>query len=187
MIQVPYPKGGYVAPVDEFGDEGVDGEVEGEVGDETGLVEDETVYEELPDEFFQDDLLEEDLLDEDFTLLDGDEELTEDDFSLLDGDGGDETLSEDDLTLADGTGSDEAEVVPEPELIDSGVDAELDLAGVDSGFVIEQWQASVAIAVACIIGFVALNLVRGRQGKVWQAVRDDPIAAAVSGVSPSGS
>ena len=201
MIQVPYPKGGYAAPVDEFGDAGVDGEVEGELGDEAGVIEDETVYEELPDEFFQDDLLEEDLSDEDFSLLDGDEEFTEDDFSLLDGDeefteddfsllegdGGEETLSEDDLTLADGTGSDEAEVVPEPELIDSGVDAEVDLAGVDAGFVIEQWQASVAIAVACIIGFVALNLVRGRQGKVWQAVRDDPIAAAVSGVSPSGS
>ena len=28
---------------------------------------------------------------------------------------------------------------------------------------------------------------RGRQGRVWQAVRDDPIAAAVSGISPSAS
>ncbi len=63
----------------------------------------------------------------------------------------------------------------------------MDLAGVDSGFIIEQWQASVAVAVACIVGFVALNLVRGRQGRVWQAVRDDPVAAAVSGISPSGS
>ena len=182
MIQVPYPQGGYGAPIND----GFDEEVIDEGGSE-GFVEDDTVYEELPDEFFQDDLLEEDLSDEDFSLLDGDEEVTEDDFSLLDGDGGEETLSEEDLTLADGTGTDEAEVVPEPELIDSGIDAEVDLAGVDAGFVIEQWQASVAIAVACIIGFVALNLVRGRQGKVWQAVRDDPIAAAVSGVSPSGS
>jgi ABC-type branched-subunit amino acid transport system permease subunit len=55
-----------------------------------------------------------------------------------------------------------------------------------SDFVLQQWQASVAIAVACIVGFVALNLVRGRQGRVWQAVRDDPVAAAVVGISPSG-
>ena len=45
----------------------------------------------------------------------------------------------------------------------------------------------MAIAVACVVGFIALNLVRGRQGRVWQAVRDDPIAAAVSGISPAGS
>jgi len=55
-----------------------------------------------------------------------------------------------------------------------------------SDFVLQQWQASVAIAVACIVGFLALNLVRGRQGRVWQAVRDDPVAAAVIGISPSG-
>jgi ABC-type branched-subunit amino acid transport system permease subunit len=59
--------------------------------------------------------------------------------------------------------------------------------GVDHGFVLEHWQASLAVAVACIVGFVALNLVRGRQGRVWQAVRDDPVAAAVSGISPAGS
>ena len=55
---------------------------------------------------------------------------------------------------------------------------------VDAGFILEQWQASVAIALACIMGFVALNLVRGRQGRVWRAVRDDPVAAAVSGMNP---
>jgi len=54
----------------------------------------------------------------------------------------------------------------------------------DPGFIIEQWQASMAIAVACIAGFVALNLVRGRQGRRWRAVRDDPIAAAMAGISP---
>ena len=54
------------------------------------------------------------------------------------------------------------------------------------GFVLERWQASMAVSVACIAGFLALNLVRGRQGRVWQAVRDDPIAAAVSGISPGG-
>jgi branched-chain amino acid transport system permease protein len=29
--------------------------------------------------------------------------------------------------------------------------------------------------------------VRGRQGRVWKAVRDDPIAAALSGISPAAS
>ena len=57
----------------------------------------------------------------------------------------------------------------------------------DVGFVLEQWQASLAVAVACIVGFIALNLVRGRQGRVWRAVRDDPVAAAVSGISPAQS
>ncbi len=55
----------------------------------------------------------------------------------------------------------------------------------DPGFIIEQWQASMAIAVACIAGFAALNLVRGRQGRRWRAVRDDPIAAAMAGISPA--
>ena len=55
----------------------------------------------------------------------------------------------------------------------------------DPGFIVEQWQASMAIAIACIAGFVALNLVRGRQGRRWRAVRDDPIAAALSGISPA--
>ena len=62
-----------------------------------------------------------------------------------------------------------------------------EIVPVETLFVVEQWQASVAIAVACIVGFVALNLVRGRQGKSWRAVRDDPIAAAVVGISPAQS
>lgn len=55
----------------------------------------------------------------------------------------------------------------------------------DPGFLIEYWQVSLALIVACLVGFVALNLVRGRQGIVWRAVRDDPVAAAVSGISPA--
>lgn len=58
--------------------------------------------------------------------------------------------------------------------------------GIDAGFIIEKWQASLAILVVCLVLFMALNLVRGRQGRVWRAVRDDPIAAAVSGISPAG-
>lgn len=59
------------------------------------------------------------------------------------------------------------------------------LAG--GAFVLERWQATLAVTAACIIGFLALNLVRGRQGRVWRAVRDDSVAASVSGVSPAGS
>ena len=74
---------------------------------------------------------------------------------------------------------------------DLGTDPAVDLTGItdafDSGFIIERWQASMAIAVACLVAFAALNLVRGRQGRVWKAVRDDPVAAAVVGISPSGS
>ncbi len=60
--------------------------------------------------------------------------------------------------------------------------------GTDVGgqpFVIEHWQASMAVLVACIALFIALNLVRGREGRRWRAVRDDPVAAAVSGISPA--
>ena len=53
-------------------------------------------------------------------------------------------------------------------------------------FPIERWQAWIAVAVACIVGFFALNLSHGRQGRMWQAVRDDPTAASVVGISPAG-
>lgn len=188
MLQVPYPAGGYAASTDFEADPdggGLDG---ADLGEEA-LVEDEPVFEELPDEFFQEDTGDELLSDEDFTLLD-------------DGNAAEEPLSDEDFTLleGDGTGADEQLADPgfeEPGVDDSalqgsvfveeGVDSGLDVAGFDPGFVIEQYQASIAIAVACIVGFVALNLVRGRQGRTWQAVRDDPIAAAVTGISPSGS
>lgn len=67
--------------------------------------------------------------------------------------------------------------MPTPQTVDS--------PAFDPGsFVLEHWQASVALTVACIVGFVALNLARGRQGRAWQAVRDDPVAACVVGISP---
>lgn len=71
--------------------------------------------------------------------------------------------------------------------LDAGGLDTTDTTLLDGGFVLEHWQASLSITVACILGFVALNLVRSRQGRVWQAVRDDSIAAAVSGISPAGS
>ncbi len=200
MLQVPYPAGGYTS--DDTSDETVDD------GGEVPLDE-EPVYEELPDDFgdfdeeFTDEFGDEldsdsgDLSDED--LLTEDDLLSEDDF-LSD----DDFLTDEDFTTEDGF---EADIDSDAGAdLDAGVDggseagegaditdpaADLDLAGLDAGvdvgFVIEQWQASMAIAVACAVGFIALNLVRGRQGRVWQAVRDDPIAAAVSGISPAGS
>ena len=196
MLQVPYPAGGYTS--DDTSDEAVDDGGE-------GPLDEEPVYEELPDDFgdFEEEFGDEldsdsgDLSDDD--LLTEDDLLSEDDF-LSD----DDFLTDEDFTTEDGF---EADIDSDAGAdLDAGLDggseasegaditdpaADLDLAGVDAGvdagFVIEQWQASMAIAVACVVGFIALNLVRGRQGRVWQAVRDDPIAAAVSGISPAGS
>ena len=92
-------------------------------------------------------------------------------------------LTVDDVTGAGSTAS--ADPAPLPSA--SAISATPSGTVTDAGFVLEQWQASVSIAVACIAGFVALNLVRGRQGRVWKAVRDDPIAAALAGISPAAS
>ena len=117
--------------------------------------------------------------------------LSEEDFATDDGfvidDSG--TASEDPLAPIEPTddvvGDD---FVVEDVVVEDIIPGEGDAAGgLDPNFVIEQWQASMAIAVACIVGFVALNLIRGRQGRVWRAVRDDPVAAAVAGISPAGS
>jgi ABC-type branched-subunit amino acid transport system permease subunit len=95
----------------------------------------------------------------------------------------DDMLTVDDVTGAGSGASAEPLPVPSASAISSTPSGTV----TDVGFVLEQWQASVSIAVACIAGFVALNLVRGRQGRVWKAVRDDPIAAALSGISPAAS
>jgi len=75
--------------------------------------------------------------------------------------------------------------------IDPSIDEAADPTGItdsfDVGFILERWQASMAIAVACLVAFAAMNLIRGHQGRVWKAVRDDPIAAAVVGISPASS
>jgi ABC-type branched-subunit amino acid transport system permease subunit len=95
----------------------------------------------------------------------------------------DDMLTVDDVTGAGSADTSESVPVPSPSAISSTPSGTV----TDVGFVLEQWQASVSIAVACIAGFIALNLVRGRQGRVWKAVRDDPIAAALSGISPAAS
>ena len=206
MLQVPYPEGGYAS-------QDVGSEEETEESSDIG-VGDEPVYEELPDEFADqgelsggDDMLTEDDFVSEDDMLTEDDFLSDEDFSTDEGFGtelveedlltDDDFLSEEDFTTDEGFEASVDVGADSPNDGDAGGGsefvggsdpaAELDLAGLDSDFVIEQWQASVAIAVACVVGFVALNLVRGRQGRVWKAVRDDPIAAAVSGISPAGS
>jgi ABC-type branched-subunit amino acid transport system permease subunit len=94
-----------------------------------------------------------------------------------------------DLLTPDNFPSAGASPLPDVSVVDPSVvdPNSVDPNSIDYGFVLERWQATLAVAVACIVAFVALNLVRGRQGRVWRAVRDDPVAAAVSGISPAGS
>lgn len=46
----------------------------------------------------------------------------------------------------------------------------------------EQWQLLVALPIALITLFFISNLMASRAGRSWQAVRDDEIGAAVSGI-----
>jgi hypothetical protein len=197
---VPYPDGGY-APVDAEGEQEFVEELptEQDTGGETLAPEDELTLDDLPTEQDtggetlapEDELTLDELPTEQGTgaeTLAPEDELTLDSFPTEQEAAGGETLApEDELTL-DSFPSGEA--VPSADAsadlgevpVDSGTDA---LGGVDVGFILERWQATLAVTVACIVGFVALNLVRGRQGRVWRAVRDDPVAAAVSGISPA--
>ena len=160
LLTVPFPEGGYEPAVDE--------------GAETGTE----------------------------AVTDGTTEGTTDEALPTEGEGAGETLAPDDLLTiddlnADGTSTDAptdvatdvptdvSTDVPVPDVPVDTLPPSTDQA--DPGFLIEYWQASLAILVACLVGFVALNLVRGRQGSVWRAVRDDPVAAAVSGISPAWS
>lgn len=180
ILTVPYPDGGYVT--DDF--------------DQFEFVEDEDFTGGSFDEEQIEEIVQEgDLLDE--SLLEFTDELSADDFG--DDFSGDE-ITEDNFTDEITAENLDDEITSEE--FDSGADISLDddglieeevgsLEGVeaflDPGLILERYQASVALAAAVIIGFIALNLVRGRQGRVWRAVRDDPVAAAVSGVFPAGS
>ena len=99
------------------------------------------------------------------------------------------TVSPDDMLTLDNFPAADASAAPPSVDSSSGDLGATDLSGagdlIDAGFIIERWQAGLAITVACIAAFIALNLVRGRQGRVWRAVRDDSIAAAVAGISPA--
>jgi ABC-type branched-subunit amino acid transport system permease subunit len=175
QITVPDPDGGYVA----VAEEGVDEFVEELPTGQDPLAS-------AAPSAGSDDLLTVDNFPSGEASVSPDDLLTVDNFPS-----GEASVSPDDLLTVDNFPSDGAS--PDPSGLDlTGVDpGSTDLSGgtdgLDVGFIIERWQASLAVAVACIVGFVALNLVRGRQGRVWRAVRDDPVAAAVSGISPAGS
>lgn len=178
MLTVPYPAGGYAAMDSGAGVESTDPNADpgSDPGSDSGAAAGEDQYAELDlSEFDQG------------TDVDG-EPATED--LLTEGD----LLTLDDLAGGGDLGLESADPIAEPTAdasVDAGIDSSVDPGAItdslDDGFIIEQWQASMAIAVACIVAFAALNLIRGRQGRVWKAVRDDPIAAAVVGISPSGS
>lgn len=201
MLITPFPEGGYAAVngesdldavLDETGTDSTDTGLD----DSTTLTNDENQFEELDLSQFEDDPAATDT-----GSLDSDTEpLAEEDLLTVDDLGGDSGF---DLEGTDIVTDESTDVGTDPGTtdlggdsgfdtgLDGGTDLGLDNGGLDAAFdpsfVIERWQASVAIAVACIVAFAALNLVRGRQGRVWKAVRDDPVAAAVVGISPSGS
>ena len=103
------------------------------------------------------------------------------------------SVSPDDMLTMDNFPTTDVSAAPsiDPSVVDPGAidPSATDLSGAGdllaSAFIIERWQAGLAITVACIAAFIALNLVRGRQGRVWRAVRDDSVAAAVAGISPA--
>jgi ABC-type branched-subunit amino acid transport system permease subunit len=172
ILTVPFPEGGYSSTGTE------DSFVEDEQDFSTGSDFEEPIEELVQDDGFSDEVFD-----------DSADELTVDGFA--DDFSGEEITSdsfEDEITEENF-----ADVSP-----DTGLDGDVeieddtgDLFGIeeifDPGIILERYQASIALAAAVIVGFIALNLVRGRQGKVWRAVRDDPVAAAVSGVFPAGS
>ena len=161
MLTVPYPEGGYQAQAT-----GEDLAVEGDQVVETQVPDLPTEQAPLADE-----------------AVNPDDLLTLDDFGAGSASPEPSLGSEDLLTVDDVIGaSAEPSALPDAGT-DMGTDMGVDVGSV-GGFVLEQWQASLSITMACIMGFVALNLVRSRQGRTWQAVRDDAIAAAVSGINP---
>ncbi len=177
---VPYPEGGY--PDEE---EGVLTEAESEAALEEFFIDEEAT---LPVDEAESGVAEGDLL----TLDEAESGVAEGDLLTLDE--AESGVAEGDLLTLDEAESGVAEgdlpvdqvpvdQVPVDETLIDGENLDA-AAGLLDGFVLQQWQASVAIAVACVVGFLAMNLVRGHQGRVWQAVRDDPVAAAVVGIAP---
>jgi hypothetical protein len=187
MLTVPYPEGGYTAE----SAAAVDAAVESDAAALEAALSGSTTS--PPDAAGSEDMLTVDDVtgagaSEDMLTVDDvtgttapDDMLTVDDVTGTTSP--DDMLTVDDVTGAGSADTGETVPLPSPSAISSTPSGTV----TDVGFVLEQWQASVSIAVACIAGFIALNLVRGRQGRVWKAVRDDPIAAALSGISPAAS
>ncbi len=192
QLTVPYPQGGYAAAVAEdeiYADElPLEQEVEADPGAADGASGDgasgDGAADDLLtlDDFAADDGAALDDVPVDDVPVDdvpADDLLTLDDFAAGDGAALDD-VPLDDVPVDDlaGGGLPEGDALLDPDIADGALD------GLDASFVLEQWQAGLAVTVACLVGFVALNLVRGRSGRQWRAVRDDSIAAALSGISP---
>ena len=87
------------------------------------------------------------------------------------------SVSPDDMLTMDNFPTTDVSAAPslDPSVVDPGAfdPSATDLSGAGdllaSAFIIERWQAGLAITVACIAAFIALNLVRGRQGRVWRS------------------
>lgn len=192
QLTVPYPAGGY-AVAGEFVDEAFTEDFPTEQLDELPTEQ----IEDLPTEQVEELPTEQDVSGDDLLTLDNfpneGDVLTDGDV-LSDGDlsaDGDDLLTLDNFPTEDGLPADPSapDGALDPEFaVDPDVEATFDgLDGLDAGFILEQWQAVLAVSVACIVAFLALNLVRGRQGRQWRAVRDDSVAAAVAGISPGRS
>jgi branched-chain amino acid transport system permease protein len=54
-----------------------------------------------------------------------------------------------------------------------------------ASFPLERWEAWIACAGAVLVAFVLYNLIHSGVGRSWRAVRDDEIAATVSGLRVS--
>ena len=168
MITVPYPDGGY-APVEEAAF--TDSSVEAVAAESATTAAPSAAASVSPDDM-----------------------LTMDNFPTTDvAPSAAASVSPDDMLTMDNFPTTDVSAAPsiDPSVVDPGAidPSATDLSGAGdllaSAFIIERWQAGLAITVACIAAFIALNLVRGRQGRVWRAVRDDSVAAAVAGISPA--
>ncbi|CAB4760126.1 unannotated protein [freshwater metagenome] len=168
MITVPYPDGGY-APVEEAAF--ADSSVEAVAAESATTAAPSAAASVSPDDM-----------------------LTMDNFPTTDvAPSAAASVSPDDMLTMDNFPTTDVSAAPsiDPSVVDPGAidPSATDLSGAGdllaSAFIIERWQAGLAITVACIAAFIALNLVRGRQGRVWRAVRDDSVAAAVAGISPA--
>ncbi|HEY1689483.1 MAG TPA: branched-chain amino acid ABC transporter permease [Solirubrobacteraceae bacterium] len=58
-------------------------------------------------------------------------------------------------------------------------------AALGSSFPLERWEAWIACAGAVLVAFALYNLIHSGVGRSWRAVRDDEIAATVSGLRVS--
>ncbi len=171
-LRVPFPPGGYAAQdggevsaadaaAEEMSNEGFEDFLAEAGGDSSEILEfdqEELATGETP-------LVEDEVLEFDQDELSLEQESTPDLVQDVDGESPPAEISESEDSFVD--------------LVDESAGV-IDL----TGFVIEQWQASLAVVMAAIVGFIALNLIRGNQGRIWKAVRDDPVAASLVGLSP---